>query len=434
MSKGEFSSQTEFLVDKTLFMKEVISQENRSFLITAPLGFGKTNNLNMLKDFLSIEVDDRGLLKTKENHNLTTDSRYFFLNSKITGSKYIMDDYFGKYPVISVSFECFATIRNFEDAIKFYKRAVHAAYKDHEYLIRSLKLSFNDRKFVRFWCDNHNYHMMSRQQVLTGLRELSHLLCRHFNGSRAWVLVDDYDSVIHTALVEGGSQFRHIFRFTSRLLNCVFNNRESVYRGVVTGVWPVSLFNSSDVRYQICTFLGDHRFTDFYGFTAEEVEELLLNSRKMNSTLFGEVGKRCGWYETRGKKTFSSCGVSQFLETGTVDCYSSLISRVNYLFKLLPMREMMDKLLKGEIYPMYYSETISEEDLLNLRSILLKPDSKTYPDIQNLFLLILLQEGLLVHSSMGLEVNGFENSTYVKISNIKIKEEINKQRSHLNFT
>ncbi|MDJ1305274.1 MAG: AAA family ATPase [Candidatus Midichloria sp.] len=47
-------------VDKSLFIQHVIKNDAHVMLITRPRRWGKSLNLDILKDFLSIEVDEDG--------------------------------------------------------------------------------------------------------------------------------------------------------------------------------------------------------------------------------------------------------------------------------------------------------------------------------------------------------------------------------------
>ena len=47
-------------VDKSLFVKEVIDDENDVILITRPRRWGKSSNMSLLKTFLELEVDKEG--------------------------------------------------------------------------------------------------------------------------------------------------------------------------------------------------------------------------------------------------------------------------------------------------------------------------------------------------------------------------------------
>ena len=47
-------------VDKSLFIKDVITDALKVPLITRPRRWGKSSNMSMLKTFLEIEVDEHG--------------------------------------------------------------------------------------------------------------------------------------------------------------------------------------------------------------------------------------------------------------------------------------------------------------------------------------------------------------------------------------
>lgn len=432
-----------FLIDKTMFIKEVIDSKNKTLLITAPNGFGKTTNLKILQSFLENKFYKKEEQKTIiDSCKIPTTAKkdyYSFINNSydITECKNIMADYFGKYPVISLRFECFSVISSVDDAVKFYKRVVHSSYKDHEYLTSSDRLSFNERKLVRFWSDDHLYHKMSRRQVVTGVRELTRLVSRHWDDARAWVLVDDYDAVVRAAMVEvvDARDLRRVFRFTSRLIVNVFkNNSECVCGGVVTGVLPLSLFNQTDgLQCQMCTFLGDHRLVDFYGLADRDVERLFTRSpSRLNSASILEAEVRYGGYKSRGGKIiYNLRAVLNFEETGNPFSNGRKVSRMSNLstfMKISQIRETMGKLLKGEIIPFYLTEAFFEEDLLDIHSILLKPESKISTRVYNLLLSHLLHEGFITYYTSSNQItNSFENLSYVKIPNKETAEEINFQ-------
>ena len=56
----DFVTNSNFLVDKTLLIKELIKRPNVNFLITRPRRWGKTLSLSMIKYFFNQEVDDQG--------------------------------------------------------------------------------------------------------------------------------------------------------------------------------------------------------------------------------------------------------------------------------------------------------------------------------------------------------------------------------------
>ena len=57
---GKLVKESSIFVDKSLFVKEIIQDASEVILITMPRRWGKSLNLDMLKRFLSIEVDKEG--------------------------------------------------------------------------------------------------------------------------------------------------------------------------------------------------------------------------------------------------------------------------------------------------------------------------------------------------------------------------------------
>ena len=55
--------KNEYYIDKSLFIKEFLEKKDTAALITLPRRFGKTLNMTMLREFLDITKDSRGLFK-----------------------------------------------------------------------------------------------------------------------------------------------------------------------------------------------------------------------------------------------------------------------------------------------------------------------------------------------------------------------------------
>ena len=57
-------------MDKTLLIKEIIENSAEAILITRPRRWGKSLNMNMLKYFLNIEVDEKGRALDPQPHRV----------------------------------------------------------------------------------------------------------------------------------------------------------------------------------------------------------------------------------------------------------------------------------------------------------------------------------------------------------------------------
>jgi hypothetical protein len=59
----ELRRRGDYYVDKTLFIKEIIENNDKAALITRPRRFGKTLNMTMLRDFFDITQDSRAIFE-----------------------------------------------------------------------------------------------------------------------------------------------------------------------------------------------------------------------------------------------------------------------------------------------------------------------------------------------------------------------------------
>ncbi len=126
-------------IDKTLLMKAIITNSNSRFHFTAPRRFGKTVNLSMIKRFFEI----------CDNAEVQKENRRLFENLLIGKEKIIMDDYFGKFPVIFLYLRPDGGTESFGEALSTICTAVGMAYKEHGYLAVSDKLTASEKKTVR---------------------------------------------------------------------------------------------------------------------------------------------------------------------------------------------------------------------------------------------------------------------------------------------
>ncbi|KAK0169019.1 hypothetical protein PV327_002768 [Microctonus hyperodae] len=139
----EFFHNRPDYVDKTMFIKELLSDGH--VLITAPPCFGKTLNMDMVRRFIEIEVDDNGEpieLKRNETTKILEDKQEnsknfkYFKGKKIFIDKQFMSKHFGQYPTIFVDF------RNvhgdtFREVLVKLREAVNDAFLVHAYLTKS---------------------------------------------------------------------------------------------------------------------------------------------------------------------------------------------------------------------------------------------------------------------------------------------------------
>jgi hypothetical protein len=116
-------------VDKTLLIRDLLELGSKKVvLFSRPRRFGKTLNMNMLKTFFELEIDDNGKVKAdgeKTNPKL-------FEGLKIGNCLESME-HLGRYPVISISFfnakkdTWEQTYQSIKIMLSFEKRAINSS-------------------------------------------------------------------------------------------------------------------------------------------------------------------------------------------------------------------------------------------------------------------------------------------------------------------
>ena len=166
----EIIKENFYYVDKTEFIKELLYNWGKVNLFTRPRRFGKSLNMSMLKNFFSLGND-----------------KELFKGLKITEYTALCDEYMGKFPVISISLKG-VNAGNYETAREMAARVINEEADRHQYLLESDQLTQNDKeRFAELLKRD-----MSEAALFGSLRELSHLLQKHYDQD-VIVLIDEYD-------------------------------------------------------------------------------------------------------------------------------------------------------------------------------------------------------------------------------------------------
>ena len=143
-SFADLLSASNVFVDKSLFIQEFLENSSKVVLLTRPRRWGKSLNMDMLRCFLSIEVDAQGVPLPKEqcsNHQLFAGGEVRLATGqskqlsalKIAQDQELMATYQGQFPVISLGFKDVkgSSYQEIEEGIK---KQVTNLYIKHRYL------------------------------------------------------------------------------------------------------------------------------------------------------------------------------------------------------------------------------------------------------------------------------------------------------------
>lgn len=234
----ELVKSSSIIVDKSLLIKEFIEDYGQTLLMTYPRRWGKSINLDMIKTFFEIEVDENGNTlnkKNRENYKIFFENEKFqfqILNSEIIfkQEKYSPKELQGEYPVILIDFKA-TKGKSYEEVLSFFKGQLIELFLKYEYLLESKRL--------------HNYDIItykkciedpSIQELSKGIYYLSKFLNKHFN-KRVIILVDEYDAAINNAYInfKNEEEAEKVISLFRNILENTFKGNEYLEKGLITG-------------------------------------------------------------------------------------------------------------------------------------------------------------------------------------------------------
>lgn len=244
---ADILKKNRFYVDKTQFLADWWHIGSLVTLITRPRRFGKTLMINTVERFFSLRFSDQEQvfkqLKVWEDASMRTLA--------------------GKLPVISLSF---ANIKgpDFQSVRELIIQTLLELKHQFDFIRTSQHLTEEARLFFTNFSDK-----ASDAEAQYFLFNLSQALCKHY-GSRVIILIDEYDTPMHEAWLNG--YWSKLSAFLQPLLGKALKDNTYLERGLLTGITRIakeSIF--SDLNHlDVITTVSDAYSTAF-GFTENEV-------------------------------------------------------------------------------------------------------------------------------------------------------------------
>ena len=327
-----------FYIDKTDFIRQWWEADDDVTLITRPRRFGKTLNMSMVEQFFS--VDFAGREDLFEGLSIWEEEKYRHLQ--------------GTYPVISLSF---ADVKEntYQETRRKIREIIMDLYNCFDFLAESEKLNENERRIYQQFATG------TGERTETGaLKTLSGLLMRHY-GKRVIILLDEYDTPMQEAYIEG--YWDQLVAFTRGLFNAAFKANPYMERAILTGITRVSKESMfSDLNNLEVVTTTSEKYADSFGFTEGEVfaalEEYGLSDQKQ------QVRE---WYDgfTFGSRRdiYNPWSILNFLDKKKVGQYWVNTSSNRLVGKLLRegganIKKIFEELLGGGTLEMEIDEQI----------------------------------------------------------------------------
>ena len=248
-----------YFVDKTLMIKKLIESQAKVTLFTRPRRFGKTLNQFMIRRFFEDEITEKGE---------KVDNGYLFDGLKIAECGEEILKHQQQYPVIFLTLKS-AKQPTYALAYMELKKRISEEYKRHRYVLQGEILTADEK--ARFEAISA---IMDDDSLYTDALGFLSMCLAKYHGTNTIILIDEYDVPLENAYFEGF--YDKMIKFIRSLFESALKTNPYLERSVITGCLRISKESIFTGLNNLETDSVLHtRFGDSYGFTQEEVEELL---------------------------------------------------------------------------------------------------------------------------------------------------------------
>ena len=278
-----------YYVDKTMLVVELLQNWGEVNLFIRPRRFGKTLNMSMLKCFFEVGCD-----------------KTLFDGLNISREKELCEQYMGQFPVISISLKSIDGL-NYRQAYGALCSVIGMEAMRFYFLTESEKLSVEEKamytQLIKVGNEQGGMFAMTDTIMLTSLKVLSQLLFRHY-GRKVIVLIDEYDVPLDKAFQRG--YYEEMVSLIRNLFGNALKTNDALQFAVLTGCLRISkesIFTGLN-NLNVMT-VSDPYFCDSFGFTDDEVRELLrfYGLEEFHNTMrdwydgyqFGTASIYCPW-------------------------------------------------------------------------------------------------------------------------------------------
>ncbi len=263
-----------YYVDKTEIIYDLVENtSNEVTLFTRPRRFGKTLTMSMMESFFDIRRDSRDFFK----------DRNIFRNHPEFCAEWM-----NQYPTLFLSLKDVEGL-SFEAAYSMLESTISRLCIKYEDLAEREQTNSADREtFMR---------LMHKKASLNEIKSSLDTLMRMMNmvyGKPVILLIDEYDVPLSKAADSKNTEFYSQMLDVMRgLLSISLKTNEYLKFAVITGCLRISKESIfTGVNNFACYSVTNKRFSQYFGFTADEVSEL-LNTFELSDKL--EIIRK--WYD-----------------------------------------------------------------------------------------------------------------------------------------
>jgi len=314
-----------YYIDKTKYIEEILDDISEVKLFTRPRRFGKTLNMLTLKYFFDIE-------NKEENRKL-------FKNLYIEKSEYFKEQ--GQYPVIFISLKGLKE-KTWENCFNEIKALISKLYNEFEFIKKVLNES-ELNIFDKIWLKKDD------GEYTNALKNLTSFLYKYYK-KEVILLIDEYDAPLINAYEYG--YYDEAILFFKVFYGEALKTNLYLRTGIMTGIIRVikaGIF--SDLNNLKIYSILDKEYSDFFGFTQEEVKKALEDFN-----IEYELPEVKSWYDGYkfgNSEVYNPWSILNFLQHKELEAYWVKTSS-NFLIKEalknvnLDVKESLENLFNGE--------------------------------------------------------------------------------------
>ena len=314
-----------YYIDKTEYIEKILDDISEVKLFIRPRRFGKTLNMLTLKYFFDIE-------NKEENRKL-------FKNLYIEKSEYFKEQ--GQYPVIFISLKGLKE-KTWENCFNEIKALISKLYNEFEFIKKVLNES-ELNIFDKIWLKKND------GEYTNALKNLTSFLYKYYK-KEVILLIDEYDAPLINAYEYG--YYDEAILFFKVFYGEALKTNLYLRTGIMTGIIRVikaGIF--SDLNNLKIYSILDKEYSDFFGFTQEEVKKALEDFN-----IEYELPEVKSWYDGYkfgNSEVYNPWSILNFLQHRELEAYWVKTSS-NFLIKEalknvnLDVKESLENLFNGE--------------------------------------------------------------------------------------
>lgn len=274
-----------YYIDKTSYLKELFmsTSEVMNALFIRPRRFGKTLNMNMIKEFCELNYQNPGdksyqqklFIDNGRNLAVATDE-YKELREKVMG----------EFPVISISFRGVEGSYFYEAVSKILLK-ISSLYEKFIFL-RESKLQTKEQieafSYIYNFSTTKNtklfkpeYLAEAKQICGSFLSTLAEMLFKEYQ-KKVLVIIDEYDVPLQKAVIAKEPYYDDMLDIIKQISVSTFKQNPDpwLYKGIVSGCLRIAHQSVFTDANNFTTYgMNREPYTGFFGFTKDETHKLL---------------------------------------------------------------------------------------------------------------------------------------------------------------